>query len=40
MDPHTVATEFGNILANPIIATNVTTKIVLHKQLYVYIIIS
>jgi hypothetical protein len=34
VDPHTVATEFGNILANPIIATNVTTKIVLHKELY------
>lgn len=33
VDPQNIATEFSNILANPIIATNVVTKIILHKDL-------
>ena len=33
VDPLNITTEFSSILANPVIATNVTTKIVLHGQL-------
>lgn len=34
VDPLTITKEFSSILANPIIATNVRTKIILHQQLY------
>jgi len=33
VDPLNITKEFSSILANPVIATNVTTRIVLHGQL-------
>jgi hypothetical protein len=34
VDPLNIMSEFSNILANPVIATDVTTKIILHRDLY------
>jgi hypothetical protein len=34
VDPLNITTEFSTILANPVIATDVTTKIILHRDLY------
>ena len=36
MDPLKITAEFNNILANPVIATRVVSKVVLHTDLYVY----
>jgi hypothetical protein len=33
VDPLNITTEFSTILANPVIATDVTTKIILHRDL-------
>ena len=33
VDPLNIMSEFSNILANPVIATDVTTKIILHRDL-------
>ena len=33
VDPSTVAMEFSNIVSNPVIATNVTCKLILHNRL-------
>ena len=35
VDPLTVVEEFTSILANPVLATDVITKIIIHKGLYV-----
>jgi len=35
VDPMKITKEFNNILANPIIATKVVSKVVLHSGLYV-----
>ena len=35
VDPLTVVEEFTSILANPVLATDVITKIIIHKELYV-----
>ena len=33
VDPMTVTEEFGSILTNPVIATDVVSKVVLHQGL-------
>jgi hypothetical protein len=33
VDPLNITKEFSTILANPVIATDVTTKIILHRDL-------
>jgi hypothetical protein len=33
VDPLKLTEEFGNIIANPVIATNVKATLVLHKEL-------
>ena len=35
VDPLTVVEEFTSILTNPVLATDVITKIIIHKGLYV-----
>ena len=35
VDPKGISGEFSSILANPAIATDVTCKLSLHKELYV-----
>ena len=36
VDPLKLTEEFGSILANPVIATNVTATLLLHKHLWVH----
>ena len=33
VDPLTVTEEFGSILSNPVIATDVVTKIIVHNEM-------